>query len=52
MTLYPGDVIASGTPAGIGAGFKPPVFLKPGDVLELQVEGLGKQQYNVVAYQG
>lgn len=51
MTLLPGDIIATGTPSGIGAGMKPPVYLQPGDVLELQVEGLGAQRYNVVAYQ-
>ncbi len=50
MTLNPGDIIATGTPSGIGAGMKPPVFLKAGDELELQVEGLGVQRYKVVAY--
>ena len=50
MTLFPGDIIATGTPAGIGAGMKPPVFLKPGDELELQVEELGVQRYKVVEY--
>lgn len=41
QTLRPGDVIATGTPAGVGFGLKPPVFLKPGDVLEVSVTGLG-----------
>ncbi len=52
MTLLPGDIIATGTPAGIGAGMKPPVFLQPGDVIEMQIEGLGKQRYAVVEYRG
>lgn len=51
MTLYSGDIIATGTPSGIGAGMKPPVYLKPGDVLELQIERLGMQRCNVVAYE-
>jgi len=50
MTLFPGDIIATGTPSGIGAGMKPPVFLQPGDEVELQVEGLGAQRYKVVEY--
>ena len=41
MTLLPGDVISTGTPAGVGAGMKPPQFLKPGDKIELGIEGLG-----------
>lgn len=46
MTLLPGDVISTGTPPGVGLGMKPPVYLKPGDVMELGCEGLGvaKQQ--------
>jgi 2-keto-4-pentenoate hydratase/2-oxohepta-3-ene-1,7-dioic acid hydratase in catechol pathway len=44
MTLLPGDVISTGTPAGVGLGFNPPVFLKPGDVVELGIEGLGEQK--------
>lgn len=47
MTLHPGDVIATGTPPGVGAGRKPPVFLKPGDVIEAGVEGLGVQRMRV-----
>ena len=41
ITLYPGDVIATGTPAGVGMGMKPPVYLKAGDVVRVEVEGLG-----------
>lgn len=44
MTLLPGDVISTGTPAGVGLGFKPPVYLKPGDIVELGIEGLGQQR--------
>ncbi len=44
MTLHPGDVISSGTPPGVGLGMKPPVYLKPGDVVELGIEGLGQQR--------
>ncbi len=44
MTLHPGDVISTGTPPGVGLGMKPPRFLKPGDVVELGVEGLGQQR--------
>jgi 2-keto-4-pentenoate hydratase/2-oxohepta-3-ene-1,7-dioic acid hydratase in catechol pathway len=47
MTLMPGDLIATGTPSGIGAGFKPPKFLKPGDVVELTVENVGVHKYKV-----
>jgi 2-keto-4-pentenoate hydratase/2-oxohepta-3-ene-1,7-dioic acid hydratase in catechol pathway len=50
MTLMPGDVIATGTPAGVGFGCSPPVFLQPGDVIELGVEGLGRQRQEVIAY--
>jgi 2-keto-4-pentenoate hydratase/2-oxohepta-3-ene-1,7-dioic acid hydratase in catechol pathway len=44
MTLLPGDVISTGTPPGVGLGQKPPVFLKPGDVVRLGIEGLGEQR--------
>ena len=44
MTLLPGDVISTGTPAGVGLGFNPPKYLKPGDVVELGIEGLGTQK--------
>lgn len=50
MTLMPGDVISTGTPAGVGLGLKPPTYLKPGDVIELGIEGLGTQRQDVVAH--
>ena len=50
MTLLPGDIIATGTPPGVGLGMKPPVFLKPGDVMRLTIAGLGEQKQRVVAY--
>ena len=50
MTLLPGDVISTGTPAGVGLGFKPPVYLKPGDVVELGIDGLGSAKQLVKAY--
>ena len=50
MTLLPGDVISTGTPAGVGLGFNPPVYLKPGDVVELGIDGLGTSKQKVVAY--
>ena len=49
MSLQSGDIISTGTPPGVGLGFKPPIFLKPGDVMELSVEGLGIQRQEVVA---
>jgi 2-keto-4-pentenoate hydratase/2-oxohepta-3-ene-1,7-dioic acid hydratase in catechol pathway len=49
MTLHPGDVISTGTPPGVGLGQKPPRYLKPGDVLELGIEGLGTQRQQVIA---
>jgi 2-keto-4-pentenoate hydratase/2-oxohepta-3-ene-1,7-dioic acid hydratase in catechol pathway len=50
MTLLPGDIIATGTPPGVGLGMKPPLFLKPGDVMRLTIAGLGEQKQRVVAY--
>jgi 2-keto-4-pentenoate hydratase/2-oxohepta-3-ene-1,7-dioic acid hydratase in catechol pathway len=47
MTLLPGDVISTGTPAGVGMGLHPPVFLKAGDVVELGIDGLGRQRQRV-----
>jgi 2-keto-4-pentenoate hydratase/2-oxohepta-3-ene-1,7-dioic acid hydratase in catechol pathway len=44
MELQPGDIIATGTPSGVGMGMKPQRFLKPGDVMEVEVEGLGRQK--------
>ena len=50
MSLLPGDVISTGTPAGVGMGMDPPRYLSPGDVVELGIEGLGTSRQNVVAY--
>jgi 5-carboxymethyl-2-hydroxymuconate isomerase len=49
MTLYPGDVVFTGTPSGVGLGMKPPVFLKPGDRMTMGVDKLGEHAYDVVA---
>ena len=48
MTLHPGDIIATGTPPGIGNGFKPPRFVKAGDEIQLGIEGQGQQQQTYV----
>ena len=48
MSLQPGDVILTGTPAGVGLGQKPPVYLKPGDVVTASIEYLGEQTHTVV----
>ena len=48
MSLHPGDVISTGTPSGVGMGQKPPVYLQPGDSVELGIEGLGRQKQTVV----
>ncbi len=50
MTLMPGDIILTGTPAGVGMGAVPPRFLKPGDVVRVSIAGLGSQEQNVVTY--
>jgi 2,4-diketo-3-deoxy-L-fuconate hydrolase len=50
MTLLPGDIISTGTPAGVGLGFNPPVYLKAGDVMELGIEGLGESKQVLKAY--
>jgi 2-keto-4-pentenoate hydratase/2-oxohepta-3-ene-1,7-dioic acid hydratase in catechol pathway len=50
MTLEPGDIIPTGTPPGVGLGQKPPVFLKPGNVMRVGIDGLGEQQQNVIAH--
>ena len=50
MTLLPGDIISTGTPAGVGLGMKPPLYLKPGDVVELGIDGLGTSRQVVKAY--
>lgn len=49
MSLQPGDIVSTGTPPGVGAGKKPPVFLRPGNSMRLGVEGLGEQRQKVVA---
>lgn len=52
MTLLPGDVISTGTPAGVGLGMKPNVYLQPGDVVELGIDHLGQARQNLKAYVG
>ncbi|MDO1448910.1 fumarylacetoacetate hydrolase family protein [Rhodocytophaga aerolata] len=52
MSLLPGDVISTGTPAGVGLGFNPPIYLKPGDVVELGIDGLGSSKQVAKAYSG
>jgi len=49
VTLEPGDIITTGTPAGVGHGMNPPVYLRAGQVMELEVTGLGKQRSRLVA---
>ncbi len=49
LVLEPGDLINTGTPPGVGMGFDPPVWLRPGDVIELGIDGLGSQRQTVVA---
>ena len=51
MVLRPGDIIATGTPEGVGIGMKPPVFLKDGDIMELEIDFLGSQKQKVIDYQ-
>lgn len=50
MTLYPGDIITTGTPPGVGMGMKPPRYLQAGDEMTLGIEGLGTQRQRVVAF--
>ncbi|MGH9515291.1 MAG: fumarylacetoacetate hydrolase family protein [Terriglobales bacterium] len=52
MTLLPGDVISTGTPAGVGLGMNPPLYLKAGDIVELGIEGLGESRQRVTTYHG
>lgn len=52
MSLHPGDIISTGTPAGVGLGFRPPQYLKAGDVVELGIEGLGSSRQEAKAYAG
>ena len=49
LVLEPGELINTGTPPGVGMGFQPPIWLQPGDVMELGIEGLGRQRQNVLA---
>jgi 2-keto-4-pentenoate hydratase/2-oxohepta-3-ene-1,7-dioic acid hydratase in catechol pathway len=49
MTLYPGDLIFTGTPAGVGDGMVPPSYLKPGDIVRVGIEGLEFQRQTIVA---
>jgi 2-keto-4-pentenoate hydratase/2-oxohepta-3-ene-1,7-dioic acid hydratase in catechol pathway len=49
LVLEPGDLINTGTPPGVGMGFRPPIWLQPGDVMELGIDGLGSQRQNVLA---
>jgi 2,4-didehydro-3-deoxy-L-rhamnonate hydrolase len=49
MTLLPGDVLSTGTPAGVGHGHKPPRYLVPGDLVEYGADGLGEARQRVVA---
>lgn len=51
MTLLPGDIISTGTPAGVGMGMKPSTYLQPGDQVELGIDGLGQARQKVRAYQ-
>lgn len=50
MTLLPGDLISTGTPAGVGLGMNPPLYLKPGDIVELGIDGLGSSRQELRAY--
>ena len=50
MTLLPGDIISTGTPHGVGLGFNPPIYLKPGDVVQLGIDGLGTSRQTCKAY--
>jgi 2-keto-4-pentenoate hydratase/2-oxohepta-3-ene-1,7-dioic acid hydratase in catechol pathway len=50
MTLLAGDIISTGTPHGVGLAMKPPVYLKPGDIMELGIDGLGVSKQKVKAY--
>jgi 2,4-diketo-3-deoxy-L-fuconate hydrolase len=52
MTLMPGDIISTGTPPGVGLGHRPPVYLRPGSVMEPEIEGLGRQRQVTVAARG
>ena len=49
MTLEPGDIVTTGTPAGVGLFQKPPVFMKPGDIVEIEADGIGVLRNAIVA---
>jgi 2-keto-4-pentenoate hydratase/2-oxohepta-3-ene-1,7-dioic acid hydratase in catechol pathway len=49
MTLYPGDIIFTGTPAGVGDGMDPPQYLEPGDVVRVGIGGIGEQRQTIAA---
>ena len=49
MSLQPGDIISTGTPPGVGMGMNPQVFLKPGDVMELGIQGMGQQKQKTIS---
>lgn len=49
MTLEPGDIIATGTPSGVGKGFNPPKFLKAGDSVSIEVKGIGTLTNTIVS---
>ena len=51
ITLEPGDILTTGTPIGVGSSYRPPIYLKPGDVMRLGVEGLGVQEQRVTAFE-
>ena len=48
MTLEAGDIIVTGTPAGVGLGRKPPLWMKPGDIVEVEIEGIGVLRNSIV----
>jgi len=48
ITLEAGDIISTGTPAGVGHGFNPPIYLKPGDIVEVEIEGIGKLKNTII----
>jgi 2-keto-4-pentenoate hydratase/2-oxohepta-3-ene-1,7-dioic acid hydratase in catechol pathway len=52
MSLQPGDVLTTGSPHGVAAGFNPPKWLQPGDVIEMGIDSLGEQRHEVIAYPG
>jgi len=52
VTLFPGDVITTGTPPGVALGMKPPKWLNPGDVMTVGIQGLGEQRQRVVPFRG